>query len=301
VKTKRGRILQGDGPILGSRVFYVLNGVRYYISSSEWLTDYDFVWPDDVQKIDESELLALSPGRPAARRLKLDWTAQWSVTEHQSLREIASSLMHGYGVEFGAGSNPLPMPVECDVAYADPFTYDQLLRNLYPGQTAEMLVRPSIQEKFDEFKSLSQDVDFIAAAHVIEHVRDPIGAIVRASSKIREQGNLLLFVADMAQTFDRYRELTSLDHLMLDFYSPDAERDREHYKEFYRLAFVTPPESYDNVWKQAHRANFPIHYHTWTYESFKRMIDWIINSLKVYKTYISHPTVGNEFCFILKK
>jgi hypothetical protein len=263
--------------------------------------DYDFVWPDDVEKVEESELLALLPGRLAARRLKIDWNAPWSVSDHQSLREIASSYMHGYGVEFGAGSNPLPISVECSVAYADAFTYDQLLNNLYPGQTAEMLVRPSIQENFDEFKSLSRDVDFIAAAHVIEHVRDPIGAIVRASTKIREHGNLLLFVPDMTQTFDKYRELTSLDHLILDFYSPDVERDREHFQEFYRLAFVTPPESYHNVWKQAHSTNFPIHYHTWTYESFKRMIDWIINSLKVYKAYISHPTVGNEFCFILRK
>ena len=73
------------------------------------------------------------------------------------------------------------------------------------------------------------------------------------------------------------------------------------FKEFYRDAFTTPPDIYEETWTKAWEDRFPIHYHTWTYDSFMMMVELIIKSLKVYSNYWSHPTRGNEFCILLCK
>jgi hypothetical protein len=92
-----------------------------------------------------------------------------------------------------------------------------------------------------------------------------------------------------------------LEHLLLDFYRPSVESDQIHFEEFYRHAFEASPAQYEATWTKAWEERFPIHYHTWTYESFKSMVDWIVYTSHAYKRYWSHPTRGNEFCFLLQK
>ena len=298
---RRGRLLQGDGPIFGNRVFYVTDNVRHWIMDAEWCGENGFSWPDDVQKVSDTDLVCIPLGRPAARKWNVDKQANQLAENQLQMRAIAASFLHGSGIEFGAASNPLPIPLACRVEYADVLTYEELLGRLYPGQSAENMVKPRIQASIDDLSNISEGVDFIASAHVIEHIRDPIGAIVHAAGKLRPGGQMLLFVPDMTQTFDCARPLTTLNHLILDFYSASEERDRVHFQEFYRVAFTTPPERYEATWTKAWQDRFPIHYHTWTYESFRSMIEWIIASSHVYKGYWSHPTRGNEFCFVLQK
>lgn len=295
---KRGRLLQSDGPLFTNKVFHVVDGTRHWVINGKWLGENGYTWPDDVEKVTDVEIAAFSAGRPRA--------CHWNpinppADDSVHLREIAVSFIRGYGVEFGAASNPMPFSDECTVEYADVLTYEELTKSLYPGQTVEEMMRPTIKATIENLEPLPDDLDFIAAAHVIEHVPDPIGTIARAARKLRSGGQLLLMVPDMRETFDRYRAQTELEHLVLDFYGQSHERDKTHFQEFYREAFATPEASYEATWRNAWEDRFPIHYHTWTYESFKAMADFILVNVPAYKSYWSYPTRGNEFCFILKK
>jgi SAM-dependent methyltransferase len=297
----RARICQSDGPLYANRVFYVADGARHWILDASWCGENGFVWPDDIEKVTDAELSAIPLGRPRAKRWKTDNPARLIADSPSQMREIAASFLRGKGVELGAASNPLPIPPDCTVTYGDMLTYEELLASLYPGQSAEDMIRPTMRASLEDPGAIPGEVDFIAAAHVIEHVPNPIGAIVRSGAKLRPGGQLLLFVPDMRETFDRDRALTSLDHLMLDFYVPSRERDKAHFQEFYRYAFTTPEHEYEERWIKNWQEQFPIHYHTWTYESFKDMANMIVRSLSVFNNYWSHPTVGNEFCFIFRK
>jgi len=296
----RGRLLQSDGQIFGGRVFYVVNNTRHWVMDANWCLENGFVWPDDVEKVSDDDLLAVPLGRPVAPRVG-ERQPSPAVFDSLQMRSLACSFLRGSGIEIGAASNPLPIPLDCEVRYADLLTYEELLGRLYPGQSAGDMIKPTLQASIEDLSALTESVDFIATAHVIEHVRNPIGAIVHAATKIRKGGHLLLLIPDMTQTFDRQRALTDLQHLILDYRVPSDERDQAHFKEFYRDAFITPPEQYETVWTKAFDERFPIHYHTWTYESFQRMVEWIIETPKSFRRFWSHPTRGNEFCFVLKR
>ena len=295
-----GRLLQSNGPVFGQRVFLALNGVRHWVSNSDWIVENGFRWPESVSIVPVEELLALAPGRPASRKWDLDFGGSTRTEDALALREMGCSFAGGSGIEFGAASNPLPIPLSANVTYADMLSYEQLLESAYDGQTPEGMIQPHLRASLDKMGGLGT-FDFVAAAHVIEHVRDPIGTIVRASTKIARGGHLVLFVPDMATTFDRDREVTPLSHLIEDFMSLDADRDAEHFKEFYSLAFPSPPDRYEEIWKEAWLSEFPIHYHCWTYDSFREMADWIIRSFGAYRDFWSHPTIGTEFCFVLRR
>jgi len=297
-----GVLLQSGGPRFGERVFYVQDDVRHWIQDAAWLAENGFQWPDSVTKTSDAELARFRAGRPFPR----SWTSadRQSPPRHSSLtmREVAASFLHGSGIEIGAGSGPLPIPQGCDVKYADRLDHQQLQTNSYPGQVAEEMMVPELIVELDSLDGIADgSADFVAASHVIEHTRNPIRAIVDASGKIRPGGHLLLIVPDMTQTFDHARELTTLAHLILDFYDPSAERDKQHFQEFYKIASATPADDFQRVWMEAWATRFPIHYHTWTYESFREMVDWIIQSFDCYAGFWSQPTIGNEFYFVLHR
>ncbi len=198
------------------------------------------------------------------------------------------SGLSGSGLEFGAGANAMPVPLECDVRYADIFTMEQLQTHFYEGQVLEDLIAPDIIGSFESNELSAQSLDFIVASHVIEHTSDPIGAISRGVKALRPGGSIALAVPDMERTFDQPRPVTPLAHLIADFRDPSRDRDKENFQEFYRLAFPQDAAVYEAVWRSKWEEAFPIHYHCWTYESFKEMIDWIQDELHLFQTTWSH-------------
>src|SRR5207244_10348195 len=79
---------------------------------------------------------------------------------------------------------------------------------------------------------------FIISAHVVEHVRDPIGAIVNAIRVLKRGGIHLLVVPDMRRTFDRDRPETTVAHALADFRDGGVATCRQAYEE--HLRYVHP-------------------------------------------------------------
>ncbi|BAB76187.1 glycosyltransferase [Anabaena sp. FACHB-709] len=301
-------LVQSNGDIFGSAVFVVNNGYRHYVPDLDWIIQHGFIWPTDVQVVSDEVLLSLLPGRPAPHKWTLEnWVNPPRDVSMTIIREIAVSRLSGNGVEFGAAASPFPIPLHCDVKYADICPTNELQKKLYPGQVVYSLIEPDVITDFNTLEGIEDDsLDFIVACHVIEHTRNPIAAIEASYKKLRMGGSLVLVIPDKDRTFDKQRDLTTLEHLILDYESPLRERDKEHYFEFFKLAFPVLEENFISTVEKNFQEQADIHYHTFTYESFSVLISHVCKNISPWSSVWSQPTLSNpiediEFYFVLTK
>lgn len=302
-----GAIVQGAGDLFGEKVYYVSDGRRHWIPDGEWFTYTPHTFPDDVNKIPDLVLSCFLPAGYAPR--------PWSIHDFSSpprnssctMREIMVSQLTGKGVEIGASASPLPIPLHCKVLYADREDSAEIGARYYPGQNLIDMVPIDIHTSLEELKGIpDESIDFLIACHVIEHTSNPIEAIKQAYSRLVPGGKLVLVVPDKQRTFDKERDLTELPHLIEDFQNPSRERDKLHYQEFHKKAFKCPPEEFETVWKRNWEQGSDIHYHTWTYDSFAQMTDWILEHVAPFSNVWSQKTLPHkehdiEFYFVLTK
>lgn len=223
------------------------------------------------------------------------------VGSRTELLTAIGETLTGDGVEFGAGASPFPVGPAARVRYADRNSNDQLVEREYFGSSP--LVTGHIISDLETMEGVARDsVDFIIASHVIEHTPNPIRALQSAYERLRPGGRLVLVVPDKHVTFDKDRELTSLEHLILDYMLPSRDRDFSHYVEFFAKAFPQP---------DPHQAAAPvfergddIHFHVWTYESFGELVEYTRRGIAPWSAVWSRERMSAqdiEFYFILTK
>lgn len=298
------RLVTSNGEWGNGRWFLISKNQRREILSADALknTKFERVNPEVTDDVAIKSLENLAKVGLTSTRLRTR-----NVTSSLKMREIATGGVSGVGIEFGAGASPLPVPLSCNVLYADVFEYEELISNPYPGQDIAEFVRPSIKASFDNIEQIEMnDLGFIIACHVIEHVANPIKAILDSLEKIAPGGKLILIVPEKRKTFDKKRKLTSIKHLVEDFFHPDSNRDFEHFVEFYNVA--QPPEDLSQV-EQVIQENFsnafPIHYHTFTHRSFKKLLKAILkiqpNSFDFWIRKARFTKVDIEFYVVITK
>jgi hypothetical protein len=117
--------------------------------------------------------------------------------------------------------------------------------------------------------------DFLIAAHVIEHMRNPIGAVLQWLRVVHDGGLVYLVVPDKRTTFDELRVRTTLEHMVLDYQRPSEERDFEHYLDY---ALFVHHEKAEQAIHEAQRlvdVDFSIHYHVFIPQDVVTLIEWI--------------------------
>ncbi|WP_138499134.1 glycosyltransferase [Nostoc sp. PA-18-2419] len=303
-----GVLMQSNGSIFGSMVFYVKNGYRHYVPDIHWINNNGYTCPDDIQIVSDETLLNYLPAHPTPHFWSFaDWQNPPRNCSSMQMREIAASRLRGKGIEVGAAASPFPIPLHCSVEYADIYSQTTIKDQLYTGQNPHSLIEPTLITDLEKLESIEDNsLDFIVACHVIEHVKNVLLALKNAYNKLRVGGYLVLVIPDKERTFDKQRKLTTLEHLILDYQNPSSERDREHYVEFYQLAFPTEPDKlYEKVDKNF-REQLNIHFHTFTYSSFTLIIDYVCKNINPWSSVWSQPTLSNptediEFYFVLTK
>lgn len=144
---------------------------------------------------------------------------------------LAHRFIRGTGVEIGALQNPMPPPAGATVRYLDHLTLEQA-RAAFPELRDLKLVEPSIIDDAETLQSVEgQSQDFVIAGEVLEHTRDPIGALQNWLRVLKPRRFLYFSVPDRSNPFDRNRDVTSFEHLLLDHHSraTRSAEDERHY------------------------------------------------------------------------
>lgn len=300
------RLIGSNESPYNGRVYYVSNNQKRWIPSKECLESYGFTWPDDVSWVSSDELDQYTLASPIPMPYSINDMFNLKDISVVQMREIISSELSGQGIEFGAAASPFPVPIDCHVQYADILPEDLLTERLYPGQSAEF-VHTSIIASLENMKVIEDSsLDFIIACHVIEHVHNPLLALEQAWYKLKTRGTLLLVVPHKDFTFDKNRELTSLDHIILDYKHPNIERDILHYLEFYSKSYVTPIENiYEVIIDNIKNKDGYIHYHTWNESTFNDMLQHFNSSILPWASIkltpkIEHPDANEFYCLLTK-
>jgi len=289
-----------DAPYSG-RIYFTTNNKRKWIPSAVHMEAYQFNW-DQVETVAADDVAKYDLTAPLPNPLV-------TYNEHMSceeMRDFLANQLNGRGVEFGAASRPFPCPLQCQVEYADYFDHAAPSSPYYNNNSyTDEKVKATYITGIEDMKGIEESsLDFIIACHVIEHVRNPLLAIETAWNKLKPKGKLVLLVPHRDLTFDAGRDLTTLDHLILDYKRPLKERDFLHFVEFYEKAFVSS-NPFEKAVSAFNSINSDIHYHTWNEESFLTMIQYFSNHIKKWSGIVYYPHLkqqgANEFYFLLEK
>ncbi len=219
-------------------------------------------------------------------------------------RALASAFLKGNGLEVGAGNRPWPIPPHAKCYYGDLLDKTSLrhyFKDCDPNYDVNL-------DGFVDAQTLtgipSGSLDFVISAHVIEHLPDPIGAIRGAIRVLKPGGIHFLAVPDMRMTHDRNRSPTTLEHLLSDELDGGTGTRRQAYEEHCRYVHTIyhppiPGEQFDLDVARIDKENMDIHWHAWTGETFRILLD-AIAARYGFQT-IAQVPVQNENIFVVRK
>lgn len=181
------------------------------------------------------------------------------------------------GTEIGAAQHAMNLPKSVNVKYLDRIPKSDYVKQLKETDKDARGIFVDVDiiddaERLETIGDCSQD--FVIANHVLEHCIDPIAAVHNMLRVLKNDGILFLSIPDKRFTFDAERQITTIEHLLLDHKEPSKRSHRFHFEEFVRLV-----EKVDGEAEIEKRTNFlmensdtiTIHYHVWTQREMLEM------------------------------
>ncbi len=217
--------------------------------------------------------------------------------------KLSRRYISGRGLELGAGARPFPVPTYAKVIYGD--ARDRTSLESYFKTTS---IAFDTQVDAQTLAGITDgSFDFVISAHVIEHLRDPMGAVVNAVRVLKRRGVHILVVPEMRRTFDRDRPETTVAHALADFRDGGVGTCRAGYEEHLRYVHpVLTGQNYSEaeIRRQAAEAarlwpKYGAHFHAWTREGFETLLK-AAGKFAPFRV-ISAASVANENQFVLRK
>ena len=207
--------------------------------------------------------------------------------------------LKGRGLEIGALGNPMPLPHAREVVYSDVLLPEQV-DAMYPGSRHPDIISDS--ERFDGVASGT--FDFVVANHVLEHVTDPIGALLEWHRLLKPGGVLLISLPDKRYTFDYRRKRTPLTHLETDHHSSADPQVRNecHLLEWAEHVERLEPGSVEfEAWvAEQRRRGFAVHNHVWVVQDVLELLEHLDVDFRLVR-WSNTSFLGNEFNLLLRK
>jgi len=217
-------------------------------------------------------------------------------------REHFSKSLQGEGIEIGALNRPLEKHSGMSVKYVDQYPIEKL-REVYPELDDKNLVEPDILDNAETLASIDEgSFDFVIAAHVIEHMKNPIKSVENWLRVVKPGGQVYIVVPDKRASFDKTRVRTSLEHLILDYHKPSGNRDFEHYLDYARNVLGHQGKAAISEADKLAADEYSIHFHVFMPSDVLKMLAWVNDNLC--KIEIDGPAMApssHEFHFLLTK
>ena len=182
---------------------------------------------------------------------------------HRSL--VAQKYLRGKGAEIGAFGSPCLVPFGASTTYIDrvPASY----WSQFPEYAGAKIVEPDIIDDGISLSKVETDsLDFLVAAHMLEHSDDPITALKNWIRVVRSGGHLLVVVPDKRFTFDSKRPVTPLEHFFRDHEEGPGTSAAEHYRDIAINCMGLTDET--EITSFISKSEPAVHFHTWTFETF---------------------------------
>ena len=179
-----------------------------------------------------------------------------------------SAWLRGDGIEIGALHLPLGVPRGARVRYVDRLTVEEQRRQ-YPELAGAKLPAVDVIGSAEDLSPFGDSsVDFVIANHLLEHLEDPIEALLEFERVLRPGGVVYLGLPDQRRTFDRERELTSASHLLRDHEDGVLTSRRAHYVDWARHVAHVEPHDLDHYVEVQMSDAYSIHFHCWQPDTF---------------------------------
>jgi SAM-dependent methyltransferase len=197
----------------------------------------------------------------------------WVVRE-----DLARRYLSGEGIEIGALAAPLRLPPGVRVRYVDHMDRDGLLAAEGPGLAAAgvdpgTIVDVDVVADAERLHGIADgSVDYVVAAHVLEHVEDPVLALRSLARVTRPGGHVLIVLPDPRFTFDRHRARTSLEHVLA-----DHAEGPEYSRAQHRLEWACDIEGLNGDSARKRADEFAVqearhHFHVWELSGFLELL-----------------------------
>lgn len=214
-------------------------------------------------------------------------------------RELAGRHLRGEGLEIGALHRPLPLPAGAHARYVDRMDVADLRRH-YPELADLPLVDVDVVDDGERLTTVADGaVDFVIANHFIEHTQDPISTIESHLRVLRPGGVLYLAVPDKRHTFDLYREVTPLAHVVRDRREGPAWSRATHFEEWAR--HVDNADDVEARARELEEMDYSIHFHVWTPEAFTELLEHARDVEGLPFEIAETRSNGHEFIAVLRR
>lgn len=139
--------------------------------------------------------------------------------------------------------------------------------------------RQYIAEARDLAAIPDETYDFVISSHMLEHSANPIAVLNEWKRVVRTSGALMLVLPHRDGSFDRFRPITPLSHLIEDERGRTDESDTTHLSEILQLHdFARDPTSYSGRQFRAmieeNAKNRGAHHHVFDALSVARLLDY---------------------------
>lgn len=209
--------------------------------------------------------------------------------------DLARRWVRGEGIEIGPLARPLHLPRGARARYVDRADRATLLAEEDVGDPAAV---PEV-DVVDDAQRLAAfadaSLDFVIAAHVLEHLQDPVGALERLAAVLRPGGIALITLPDARRSFDAPRERTTVAHLLRDHEEGPHVSREQHYAEWATL--IEGRTGADVGARVAEYASTDAHHHFHVWE----MADFValMHALPLPFQLVEARACGEEFSVVL--
>ena len=213
--------------------------------------------------------------------------------------------LSGYGLDIGPLHRPMVKHKGMQVRYVDRFPVEKL-REHYPELAKFDLIEPDFLDDAETLSTFPDNTeDFVIASHVIEHMRNPIGAVENWLRVLKTGKHLYLVVPDYRKIFDKHRKRTTLQHMIEDYTDPSPFRDRDHYWEYaekVNCEFFGRPLDVEEETIRLFYTDYSIHFHTFTPDSMFALLQYVSGYLQPIEIVdsVAHDD-EEEFHFLVEK